>query len=88
MDRWWANCNRNESERHFIGQLISDVRSGKMKFTREKYEELLERRKRLGMLVWDEPVSASADETSESEGMPSATQQPEARDQVEEATLD
>jgi hypothetical protein len=80
MDRWWANCNRNEGERRFVGQLISEVRSGKKKLTREKYEELLERRKRLGSLMWDEPVPAEGG--SEQNGTPLATQDSIAEDKA------
>lgn len=47
MDRWWANCLRNEDERKWIGDLISKVRSasGDWKFTREMYEGALKSRK-------------------------------------------
>jgi hypothetical protein len=80
MDRWWANCNRNEGERHFVGQLISDVRSGKTTLTREKYEELLERRKRLGSFMWDEPTQA--DGSSEGNSAPVVTRSPVVEDKA------
>ncbi|KAG8771677.1 hypothetical protein FRC15_003265 [Serendipita sp. 397] len=44
MDRWWANCIRDEEERTMVNDLIGQVRSGELKFTREKYEAVLERR--------------------------------------------
>ena len=62
MDRWWANCIRNQEEREFIGLLIGRVRRGEVKLEREKYEELLERRKRIGILAWDEPTPAEGGE--------------------------
>lgn len=44
MDRWWANCIRNEDDRRWIGNLIRQVRSGTMTFTREKYKATLAER--------------------------------------------
>ncbi len=46
MDRWWANCLRDEPEREWIGQLIKKVRAGKedWTFTREMYERVLKSR--------------------------------------------
>lgn len=49
MDRWWANCIRDTDEREWIGRLIERVRDdSRFVFTRELYEELLERRKETG----------------------------------------
>ncbi|KAF7985598.1 hypothetical protein HWV62_3899 [Athelia sp. TMB] len=53
MDRWWANCLRNEGEREWIGAEIRKVRAAEAAtnksemfvFTREAYESALERRK-------------------------------------------
>lgn len=51
MDRWWANCVRNEDERKWIGDMIRDVREGEDGvWTREKYVEALKRRKETGKL--------------------------------------
>lgn len=47
MDRWWANCLRDEAERAFVAQAIAKVRAGE-KFTREMYEAVLGRRKSEG----------------------------------------
>lgn len=54
MDRWWANCIRNEDERAFIRELIAEVRSGEKKFTKEMYHDLLERRRKTGGLSWED----------------------------------
>lgn len=64
MDRWWANCIRNQEEREFVGMLITRVRRGELRLTREKYEELLERRKRIGSFRWEEPMPAEEGEAS------------------------
>ena len=50
MDRWWANCLRNQEERQVIGEAITKVRSGQMTFTREMYEDALRQRKEAGTL--------------------------------------
>lgn len=50
MDRWWANCLRNEEERSWIGDLIRRVREEAFLFTREDYEQALERRAQTGQL--------------------------------------
>lgn len=50
MDRWWANCLRNEQERSWIGDLIRRVREEDFLFTREDYEQALERRDQTGHL--------------------------------------
>lgn len=56
MDRWWANCLRNEGEREWIGGVIERVRQagnegGKFVWTRELYERALEQRKETGGLA-------------------------------------
>lgn len=51
MDRWWANCIRNEDERKWIGDIIRKVRAGGYTFTREMYEEALDRRTQTGNLA-------------------------------------
>jgi hypothetical protein len=48
MDRWWANCIRNEQERAWIGTHIASVRRSEATFTREMYEQALLRRKQIG----------------------------------------
>jgi len=63
MDRWWANCLRNQEERQVIGEAITKVRSGQMTFTREMYEDALRQRKEAGTLSIvteqsEEPVTA------------------------------
>ena len=50
MDRWWANCLRDQQERQVIREAITKVRSGEMTFTREVYEATLKRRKETGIL--------------------------------------
>ena len=59
MDRWWANCLRDEGEREWIGAEIRKVRAAEgatskseaFVFTREAYEGALERRKVTGKLA-------------------------------------
>ncbi|OCH88684.1 hypothetical protein OBBRIDRAFT_795005 [Obba rivulosa] len=55
MDRWWANCLRNDAERDWIGGLIEKVRQGQKEedgfvWTRSLYERALEQRKEKGSL--------------------------------------
>ena len=44
MDRWWANCIRNQRAREWIGEQIRKVRSGSTgyAFTRQMYRDALE----------------------------------------------
>ncbi|KAJ7600846.1 opioid growth factor receptor conserved region-domain-containing protein [Mycena floridula] len=49
MDRWWANCIRNEAERAWIGGAIAKARAGDV-FTSELYEKALQRRVDTGRL--------------------------------------
>ena len=53
MDRWWANCIRNEEERLWIRDLIKNVRSAEDNyvFTRQDYEDALQNRVKTGRLV-------------------------------------
>jgi len=53
MDRWWANCIRNEEERLWIRDLIQNVRSAKDNyvFTRQDCEEALQNRVKIGRLA-------------------------------------
>lgn len=52
MDRWWANCLRNQEEREYIAGLIEKVRTeGDFIFTREMYEGALDRRAKTGKLT-------------------------------------
>ncbi|KAJ7695943.1 opioid growth factor receptor conserved region-domain-containing protein [Mycena rosella] len=49
MDRWWANCIRNEEEREWVGGIITKVRQEEgYVFTREMYTAALEQRLRTG----------------------------------------
>lgn len=45
MDRWWANCIRNDREREWVAKVIAKVRSGRLVFTRQMYEGVLEGRR-------------------------------------------
>ena len=58
MDRWWANCIRNEEERLWISDLIQKVRSAEDNylFTRQDYEESLQNRAKTGRLALQEGV--------------------------------
>lgn len=52
MDRWWANCIRDEDERVCIGKLITKVRSNdEYIFTRDAYEKILDNRMKEGRLT-------------------------------------
>lgn len=55
MDRWWANCVRNDEERTWIGGAIKKVRAGGdgYVFTREMYKDALDRRAKTGSLRED-----------------------------------
>ncbi|KAJ7211991.1 opioid growth factor receptor conserved region-domain-containing protein [Mycena pura] len=49
MDRWWANCIRNEEEREWVGGIITKVRLDEgYVFTREMYAAALEQRRSTG----------------------------------------
>lgn len=51
MDKWWANCLRNEQEREWVGGMIRKVRTDEeFVFTREMYEKALGRREETGSL--------------------------------------
>ncbi len=51
MDRWWANCVRNEEERRWINEAVQNVRAHlDFVFTEEAYREALQRRKVTGSL--------------------------------------
>lgn len=57
MDRWWANCLRNEAEREWVGLTIKKARNGEI-FTRERYEANLTRRKELGSFAESQSAGA------------------------------
>jgi len=61
MDRWWANCLRNDEEREWVGGIIKKVRTGSNEyvFTREMYERALARRTRTGSLREDDTIALS-----------------------------
>ncbi|KZT09395.1 uncharacterized protein LAESUDRAFT_723156 [Laetiporus sulphureus 93-53] len=67
MDRWWANCVRNEEEREWIGGAIRKVRAAISggPFTREMYKEALERRKKTGSLGGETLPASSESEVLE-----------------------
>ncbi|KIM61978.1 hypothetical protein SCLCIDRAFT_1215597 [Scleroderma citrinum Foug A] len=48
MDRWWANCIRDDYEREWVGRTIGNVRIGQLVFTRQMYEKALEGRRLTG----------------------------------------
>lgn len=52
MDRWWANCIRNEEERQWIGNLIQKVRNAEegYVFSRKDYEKVILHRAETGKL--------------------------------------
>ncbi|KAG7088309.1 hypothetical protein E1B28_012319 [Marasmius oreades] len=53
MDRWWANCIRDDAERNWIAEVTRKVRAGgQFVFTREMYEQALERRQSEGKFSW------------------------------------
>lgn len=52
MDRWWANCIRNQEEREWIRELIRRVRTGQLGFERDDYERVMNVRERLGHFQW------------------------------------
>lgn len=64
MDRWWANCLRNEEERIWIGDLIRKVRLAKdgFVFLREAYEQVLQRRAETGHLKAEDSTSQDGSE--------------------------
>jgi hypothetical protein len=63
MDRWWANCIRNEEERQCVGDLIKTVRNAEEGyiFSREDYEKFILRRAETGKL--ELPPNAAEEET-------------------------
>ena len=52
MDRWWANCIRDEEERQWIGNLIQKVRNPDegYVFSRTDYEKVILHRAETGKL--------------------------------------
>ena len=69
MDRWWANCIRNEEERLWIRDLIQNVRSAKDNyvFTRQDYEEALQNRVKTGRLALQVDLQEETDLKEETE---------------------
>ncbi|KAF9221649.1 hypothetical protein BS17DRAFT_785124 [Gyrodon lividus] len=47
MDRWWANCIRDDYERAWVGRAIANVRAGGV-FTRQMYENAMMSRQSSG----------------------------------------
>ncbi|GJE88832.1 opioid growth factor receptor conserved region-domain-containing protein [Phanerochaete sordida] len=83
MDRWWANCIRNDEERAWLGDLIEDVRNYTTNtvWTREMYERALERRKETGSFVERDDAESEEGEENKSDGQtaspPAAAASPE-----------
>ncbi|KAI0733481.1 opioid growth factor receptor conserved region-domain-containing protein [Irpex lacteus] len=51
MDRWWANCIRDDEERKWVGELIKRVRTDEdFVFTRDLYVLAIDRRVETGKL--------------------------------------
>ncbi|TFK79747.1 hypothetical protein K466DRAFT_505080 [Polyporus arcularius HHB13444] len=51
MDRWWANCLRNEEDRKWINETIQKVRNqSDFVFTEDAYRDALRRRQETGSL--------------------------------------
>ncbi|KAI8978764.1 opioid growth factor receptor conserved region-domain-containing protein [Trametes punicea] len=49
MDRWWANCLRNDEERRWVNDMVRRVRSqSDFVFTEDEYRNSLRRRKETG----------------------------------------
>ncbi|KAL4063302.1 opioid growth factor receptor conserved region-domain-containing protein [Scleroderma yunnanense] len=59
MDKWWANCIRDDYEREWVRHTIVKVRTGQLVFTRQMYEMALEGRKLSGKFS-DEVLDANA----------------------------
>lgn len=75
MDRWWANCIRNEEERRWIRDLIRKVRFAEdgYVFTRQDYEKSLENRAKTGRLELEgarEEIETEIVSHSEDNGSP------------------
>ena len=72
MDRWWANCMRNEEERQWIGNLIQKVRNPEEEyiFSRQDYEKVVSHRAETGRLELATANSTIEEEMQlESEGV-------------------
>ena len=67
MDRWWANCIRNDEERRWIGEVIAKVRKDDLIFTRSMYEQALRRRKETGKLGFDQRLPLDHDKQTKEE---------------------
>lgn len=67
MDRWWANCIRNEEERLWVRDLIQSVRFAEDNcvFTRQDYEEALQNRAKTGRLALQECVQVQEETRAE-----------------------
>ena len=64
MDRWWANCIRNEEERLWIRDLIRNVRFAEdgYVFSRQDYERALQNRAKTGRLGLQEDAQEESRE--------------------------
>ncbi|KAH7336899.1 opioid growth factor receptor conserved region-domain-containing protein [Rhizoctonia solani] len=53
LDRWWANCNRNDQERETVRAVIARIRdkADKRVFTRAAYEQMIDTRGSQGTLT-------------------------------------
>ena len=51
MDRWWANCVRNQDERKWINETIKKARTEPdFLFSEDAYRDALQRRQKTGSL--------------------------------------
>ena len=69
MDRWWANCIRNEEERLWIRDLIRKVRFAEdgYVFSRQDYERALQNRAKTGRLGLQEDAQEESREEDETQ---------------------
>ncbi|CAE6439070.1 unnamed protein product [Rhizoctonia solani] len=53
LDKWWANCNRNDQEQETIRTIITRIRdkTDKWVFTRATYEQMIDARESQGTLT-------------------------------------
>jgi hypothetical protein len=65
MDRWWANCIRNEEERQWIGSLIKKVRNAEdgYVFSRQDYEKVISYRADTGKLEFPSDGAGEEEQT-------------------------
>jgi len=69
MDKWWANCIRNEEERQWIGSLIKKVRNAEegYVFSRQDYENVISHRAQTGKLEFPPDAAVEDGEGEETQ---------------------